>query len=261
MYKDNSKAFQVLINLLIWCLVAFLFGVLFLNCTNSAKKKEPKQEVTKPSPAPTHKVQKCETDDFKIKLAYGTFSLPKSGTMPMESHFVSKDDDFGFGVWPASQSEKMDQHLKASCVLLKSIDSGLSDDCKGVYSGLHYKRVWTPAEGGQIGQGAVGNTKPSLEEELWLGTMKWKVTCSGALWWKKCSSSKPSVGTKFLVQANGKSIVAVFGYEHGPYSHKHLGGLSPEAHWFLGTNNTSKIKVSYLKDQTLKPGPINCEVE
>lgn len=167
--------------------------------------------------------------------------------MVVESHLTTTSDVFPSGRLFANHgTEGIDAHLLRSCTLLKKWRPDLTT-CTSVYN-ASYKKVWTPAESGKIGQGSVGNLRPSPLEEMFSGNMYWT------------STTKPKPGTKFLARSpSGKRVVFVMGYETGPRDPKLLGGLQPEVHFLLGTDGSSQIEIGRLKDQSLPLGPVNCK--
>jgi len=82
--------------------------------------------------------------------------------------------------------------------------------------------------------------------EMWFLTMMWD------------SGERPKPGTKFILKANGRSLIVVAGYETGPSSSKFLGGVTPEVHKYLGTTSNSDIWIDLLSDQSLPIGPVKC---
>ncbi len=168
--------------------------------------------------------------------------LPAKGKFVCESHYATTEDEYSDGrPFPRNQTEGIDLHLGRSFQLLKQLKPGLKISDVYPYS---FHKVWTPAENGLCGQAARGNLKPTPEQEMWQGNCMFR---AGEL---------PKPGTKFLVQANGKSCVIQMGFEIGPGSEKYLGGVTPEVHWWLGTNNDSEIKLSFIENQSTPLGPV-----
>lgn len=187
-------------------------------------------------------------DDYTIKHRGSnsswerTVKLPAIGKFVEESHYCTTEDDFRNGrLFAVSKDELMDRHLARSLKLYQTYDSSVSEE--SIYN-HSWNREWTPPEGGEWGQGSVGDVKPSPEEELWLITMMW------------APNTKPKIGTKFLLSANGRHVVVVAGYETGPGSEEYLGGVTCEVHSWLQTNNSSQIEVAYLKNQDVPLGPV-----
>jgi hypothetical protein len=178
-----------------------------------------------------------------MSLRGRTVTLPARGVWTLESHLATNDDSFS-GRFPRTTTENISQHITRSCTLLQRAVPGAA--CGRVYD-TRWDKEWTPPENGRAGQGAVGDKKPSAAEEMWIFNMMW------------VGNSAPKPGTKFLASYNGKNVVVVGGYEIGPASGRFLGGFQKEVLWYLGAEEgVSKVKLSALKDQSLKPGPVNC---
>lgn len=190
-----------------------------------------------PSTIPLPAKVNCELVGEKLVLANQTVTLPATGQFVLESHLLTKEDGAG---WPTTITDRIDTHLKRSCEALKMAD------CKAIYSST-YHRQWTPAEGGRIGQGSVGELRPTVLEEMWSGNMMWT------------GKNKPKPGTRFLAQANGKSVAVVMGFETGPKDKKWLGGLQGEVLWALKATSKTAIRFGRLKDQGVTPGPVDCK--
>ncbi len=197
-------------------------------------------------------IKKCGTSEKTIKQGFKNewsriVELPASGKFVEESHYIT-NKDFISGGWPTTKSELIDKHLQRSFEIYKKYDSNVNFD--ELYN-RYWQKEWTPEEGGHFGQGSVGEIQKSElspEMEMWFMTMMWA-----------SSSDRPARGTKFLLQANEKSVVVIAGYETGPGSESKLGGVTREVHKWLETNNSSIIKVSYLNDQKSNIGPIDCK--
>jgi len=187
----------------------------------------------------------CQGYPLTMRLRGRTVTLPASGVWTLESHLATSEDVFPDSrSFPKSVSENISSHLNNSCSLLSKLVDGV--DCGEVY-GTKWDKMWTPPENGKAGQGAVGGVRPSNEEEMWIFNMMWM------------GKSMPEPGTKFLASYNGKNVVVVGGYERGPSSRHFLGGFQKEVLWALGaTNDSSKVTLSTLSDQSLPPGPVNC---
>ncbi|TAK43253.1 MAG: hypothetical protein EPO28_06180 [Saprospiraceae bacterium] len=174
-------------------------------------------------------------------------TLPMAGRFVEESHYVTDKDEFPGGrLFAKTSNEGMERHLMNSLELYRKYDPSITFD--ELY-GQPWQRKWTPAENGQIGQGSIGAIQTELlssEDEMWLLTMMWG------------KNQKPEPGTKFLLRANGKSVVVAAGFETGPSDKLYLGGITREVHKWLGTNNQSRIEISLLKFQDVKSGPVNC---
>lgn len=195
----------------------------------------------------------CTIEPTKeVTFNQGTVSLPARGFFVMESHYATREQKFGDGrLFPKDQKEGIDLHLKQSCEFMKFAFPDLGEDCPTIYhepSLEKYTTVWTPPEGGKAGQGAVGNLKPTAEQEIWQGNMYWK------------GKSKPKPGTRYLICNESKTCVVIsMGYEIGPGDKKFLGGVTREVHWALGAKNGSLLTLGKLKDQSLPYGPVTCK--
>ena len=188
---------------------------------------------------------KCATVPFTaVTSNHGKIRFPVSGTFVLESHLATTSDVFPENrSFPTSSTERIQTHLANSCAEIKKIEDV---DCTRIYKTRAHK-VWTPPEGGKAGQGSVGDMKPSIREEMFSGNMMW------------APGKKPPAGTRYLASLNGKYVVFTMGYETGPSDKKLLGGLQGEVLYFLGASDASKITISRLKDQSLLPGPIQCQ--
>ena len=173
--------------------------------------------------------------------------LPKKGRFVGESHYVTKSDVFPHGRFFANKKdENIKKHLQRSFELYKAYDPDMTFDRMYQYK---WSKQWTPAEKGKIGQGSVGEIQVkelTPEMEMWFMTMMW------------ANGERPKRGTKFLLEANGRAVVVVAGYETGPGQEQYLGGVTREVHMWLGTSNNSKIKVSLLQSQYEPLGPVTC---
>lgn len=187
----------------------------------------------------------CETVPVRYVLKNQTIDLPTEGRMVVESHLTNNIDYFPGGrLFANTLTENIKPHLDRSCAILKRWYPHLTT-CQSVYNDK-WKRQWTPAEGGKIGQGSVGNLRPTPLEEMF----------SGNFYWTK--ATKPRPGTKFLASFKDNHVVFVMGFETGPRDPKYLGGLQPEVHFALGTDGNSKIRVARLLDQRVELGPVKC---
>ncbi len=186
----------------------------------------------------------CRGYPLAMKLAGRTVTLPATGIWTLESHLATGEDSFpGSRAFPRTVRENVYAHLDNSCALLKKLIRGA--DCGKVYT-TRWDKEWTPPEHGKAGQGAVAQ-KPSKEEELWVFNMMW------------LGKAMPKPGTKFLATYNGRSVVVVGGYERGPSVRKFLGGFQREVLWYLGAaEDSSRITLSALRNQDLRPGPVDC---
>ncbi len=184
-------------------------------------------------------------------VAKPRFFIPKkglAGRFPVESHLLTADEQAESG-WPKSKGEGIDEHVRASCAVLKAKYGLTDEDCEDVYKNS-WERVWTPAEGGgQIGQGSKG-IPPHLEEEMFSFNMRWI----------------PPVppGTKFLLSHGDRHVIVSGGYEFGPgkkiVAKGAIGGVQPEVEYFLGAKTSSTIRVRSLENiQEMPLGPVVCE--
>jgi hypothetical protein len=185
----------------------------------------------------------CTTGSFTAFTSnQGAIELPASGRFVLESHLATTSDTFSDGrLFPKSTTENIQAHLNNSYRELRKIQAGI--DSSSVYT-TRYHKEWTPPENGKAGQGCVGNTKPSIREEMFSGNMMWM------------AGKKPVPGTKFLASYKGRHVVFVMGYECGPRNPKWLGGLQGEVFYFLGASEKSIITITKCKDQSLLPGPV-----
>ena len=187
----------------------------------------------------------CAGGPLAMRLRGRTVTLPASGIWTLESHLATSEDVFPGGrAFPHGVKEEIERHLSRSISLLPGGMRGAGR--QAVYR-TRWDYEWTPPENGRAGQGAVGGLKPKPEEEMWIFNMMW------------LGKSMPKPGTKFLATYNGRSVVVVGGYERGPSSRRFLGGFQPEVFWYLGAEEgSSRVTLSALSDQSLPPGPIDC---
>lgn len=244
-------------------LICFIISFYLISCTevvdkdnNPVSNDKPDGIIVPQEPIKEEPIKNenndCEIEDKVIELEgpkkmwATSLKLPASGKFVKECHFITnKDKHVDFK--PKSITEGIMIHIERECLLLKNIVKDF--DCSKIKLGK-YDKCWTPSEGGDIGEGSKGLSwqKEKLEplEEMFGINMMWK------------SGHRPKPGTKFLLQANGKSIVVYSGHETGPGSNRNIGGASMAIHHLLGIDNQSIVKISYLKNQALDLGPINC---
>lgn len=210
-------------------------------------KEEESSPVVAPTPTPTPvaKVNPCELAPYSVKLGNKEWQkdidLPATGKWVLESSLSTKEDLFPEGrLFPKDNFENIQAHLNRSCIELKKMGLGCN-----IHSNKYVKQ-WTPPEGGKAGQGATGNLKPSVVEEMMTCNMMFR------------SGSKPKPGTKFLMTREGVSTVINMGYEVGPRSKDWLGGCQGEVFEALGGSSNRTISIGYLKDQKVPYGPIKC---
>lgn len=171
--------------------------------------------------------------------------LPAIGKFVQEAHYVTTLDSFPNNRLFANEvTENIENHLKRSFDIYRLFDTKIGFN---ELFNNKWKREWTPAESGKIGQGCVGNIQKqelSPDLELWMMNMMW---AKGQL---------PKRGTKFLMSYNDKKVVVISGYERGPSQEMFLGGVTCEVHTWLGTDRNSQIKIEYLNNQYVAVGPI-----
>ncbi|MEI7945999.1 MAG: hypothetical protein WCJ02_04855 [bacterium] len=198
------------------------------------------------------------TIPFEAKLNNRIVQLPASGKFVLESHLATTADlfpsdgnttkprlfpkiTFAIGKRKIGSDEGIKQHLDREWIEYKKSFPMVS--FAELFDNTYVKQ-WTPAEGGKPGQGSVGNTRPSVAEEIWIANMFW------------ASKAKPKPGTKFLMTAHGKRVVVVMGYETGPEGHKFLGGAQGAVFKALGMQNNDVAEIACLKDQSVPIGPV-----
>jgi len=198
------------------------------------------------------------TIPFEAKLNNRIVHLPATGKFVLESHLATTADVFPIDVnstkprlFPKStfaigkrkigSDEGIKQHLDREWIEYRKFFPKVS--LKELFDNTYVKQ-WTPAEGGSPGQGSVGNTRPSVSEELWIANMFWS------------SHGKPKLGTKFLMTAHGKRVVVVMGYETGPEGREFLGGAQGAIFKALGMKNHDVAEIACLRDQSVPVGPV-----
>jgi hypothetical protein len=62
-----------------------------------------------------------------------------------------------------------------------------------------------------------------------------------------------------LMNDDGRAVVVAAGYETGPGDLDHVGGVTEEAHAYLGSSHSSTLTLGFAVDQSLPLGPIACE--
>lgn len=169
----------------------------------------------------------CATKSETISLRNkGNVNLPATGKIVNESHLVTKEENFQ----PKNVKDGIQNHYQVTA--------------KAIGKNYNHTESWTPAEGGgQVGSGS--GSRPPAASEPWVMNMYWR--------------SKPAEGTRVILKnpANGKTVVAVAGYETGP-STSYLLGAQEETLQALGAKTGTQIEVGFAKDQGLPLGPINC---
>lgn len=161
----------------------------------------------------------------------GTVTLPKSGKISSEDHLVTTGDTSFLSSWPTSAKDHIQEHYNITQTAI----------------GHTYNHVnpWTPAEGGGNRGGGSGG-KPPANAEPWVMNMYW----TGA--------GKPAAGSKMIIKAGNKVVVAAAGYETGPSSAAFLLGAQEEVMQALGVSHESTVTLGWAADQSLPFGPINC---
>lgn len=231
-----------------------LASFLLLGGCSWFKKVTPPAAVEQPS-GPVSIVQpkgKCAVDQRTVTLSHlggkweKEVTFPVKGLMVTESHYATTEDKFADSrLFPVSSVEGVEAHMDRSCALIQK--SFPKAKCADIYT-ASYTKVWTPPENGKAGQGARGDNRPTPEQELWQGNMMFK--------W----ASMPKPGEKWLIRNGDKTVVLSMGFEQGPGSEEWLGGVVPEVHWYLGSNNETQVEMmGPLKDQSVPYGPIVCE--
>jgi hypothetical protein len=197
------------------------------------------------------------TIPFEAKLNNRVVQLLASGQFVLESHLATTADlfppdgntskprlfpkiTFAIGKRKIGSDELIKQHLDREWIEYRKFFPLVSFD--ELFDNTYVKQ-WTPAEGGNPGQGSVGNTRPSVSEEVWIANMYW------------ASKGKPKPGTKFLMTAHGKRVVVVMGFETGPEGHEFLGGAQGAVFKALGMKNNDVAEIACLKDQSVPVGP------
>jgi hypothetical protein len=198
------------------------------------------------------------TIPFEAKLNNRIVHLPASGKFVLESHLATTADlfpsdgnttkpglfpkiTFAIGKRKIGSDELIRQHLDREWTEYRKFFPVVS--FAALFDNTYVKQ-WTPAEGGKPGQGSVGNTRPSVAEEIWIANMLW------------ASKAKPKPGTRFLMTAHGKRVVVVMGYETGPEGHEFLGGAQGAVVKALGMKNNDIAEIACLKDQRVPVGPV-----
>lgn len=224
--------------------------------------------AARPAPLPTSPINEisCASAPFTAVLNRGkpvSVPLPANGTLFGEGHYVTtQDGPYSTGNYPKPMSpqpagypppvqcnEAIDAHLERSLQLYRQYDAAATR--ARLYTDK-WASWWTPQEGGACGQGSVGDhqlKELTPEWEMWFFTMNW------------VPDEKPARGTRFLISANDRHVVAISGYETGPGGADKLGGVTREVHGWLGTNNSSDVTVAYLADQDTPAGPAVCRDE
>jgi hypothetical protein len=156
--------------------------------------------------------------------------MPATGPMALEAHLVTDDDDFGSS-WPNTITDGVEDHW------------AMSQEASGFV--MVRDQPWCPQESCEYGQGACGHPVP-VEDEHWCVNMYW--------------SSRPAEGTRMiLMNDDGRAVVVAAGYETGPGDLDYIGGVTEEAHAYLGSSHGSSLTLGFAVDQSLPLGPIACQ--
>lgn len=228
---------------MIFCVFLYVFAA-FLTLFG-CEKAEKSEFETKPI-----QISNCESEHLSMKHVgpskkwERTVEFPARGKFVSECHYVSTSD-VHMKQPPISTVDGISLHLENECKIYQSQVG--KTDCELLFKDK-WDQCWTPSEGGSIGVGAVGfdwqkkNLKP--EQEIWGMNMMW--------------TRPPVAGTRFLICHGEKCVVAYAGHETGPGSIEYLGGISSATQFYLGATNETELSISYLKDQSLDFGPIEC---
>ncbi len=155
--------------------------------------------------------------------------LPATGMMALEAHLVTVGDDFG-GSWPRSGTDGVEEHW------------AMSQETTGFV--MVRDQPWCPQESCEYGQSACGHPLP-VEDEHWCVNMYWR--------------DRPDEGTRMiLMNDEGRAVVVAAGYETGPGDLDYIGGVTEEAHAYLGSGHGSALTLGFAVDQSLPLGPIEC---
>lgn len=200
-------------------------------------------------PVAKRKARSCEVSPLTIER-HGNgwedkITLPATGRFAMEPHLAAREDVFGKEPFPKTVAEGIVPHLARSCAKLQPL--GAQPDCSDVYLSPELHQFMPGNDDAAIGQGARGTHKPSADEEMWLIDMAF------------APGHRAHAGQRWLLSANGRSVVGIAGDEARPLLWKFLGGAPAELHWYLGSDEETQITLlGPLKDQSLAPGPIVC---
>jgi len=264
--KASARRFRIRAAQAICAVILLALGWLLLRGPGSAPGTSPAARTLTPAPesaalpepdppapvAPRPSPAVCETEPRTFRHGIRSWSrdlqLPAVGRFVEEAHYVTREDFFGDETYPSDKDHRIELHLRRTLRLYRQHDPDIT------YEKLFpswFARVWTPSEGGNIGQGSVGASQLrelAPEQEMWLVTMQW------------LTGERPPPGTRMLVRSGDRKVVVVAGYETGPEQEKFLGGVAPEVHRWLGTHNGSRLEISYLSDQAFPAGPTDCEI-
>jgi hypothetical protein len=172
--------------------------------------------------------------------------LPTTRKVVVESHLATSADRFSSKrPFPRDQNERVGIHMVRSCQRL--LGYAIHADCTVAYQDPSVQ-VWTPAEGGgQPGQGSV-DKKPPPDEEMWSGNLNWRANGKG-----------PAPGTRYLLSHGDQRLVLIMGYETGPSIPVGALGVQSEVAYYLGVTNDDTVTLGRLTNQTVAPGPVQCQ--
>ena len=176
----------------------------------------------------------------EYKSGSNTYYIPESGKglISQEDHIASKGEP-----QPSDVKDGIKEHLK-----ITSFDSNCPSSHPLCNVG---NQKWTPPENGSIGRGST--EIPSAEHSTWIMNSRWYSNNDPATGRKV----NPPPGTRVIITAekNGKSIVAVAGYEWGPTKDQVIGAQN-EVLANLGVNHDDKITFGFAVNQSLAPGTV-----
>ncbi len=176
----------------------------------------------------------------EFKSGSQTFYIPEGGVglISQEDHIASKGEG-----QPSDVKDGIKGHLN-----ITSFES----NCPSSHPLCNIdNQTWTPPENGSIGRGST--EIPSAEHSTWIMNSRWYSNNDPETGIKV----NPPAGTRVIITANknGKSIVAVAGYEWGPTKDQVIGAQN-EVLANLAVNHNDKITFGFAVDQTLASGVV-----
>ena len=174
----------------------------------------------------------CTVNQQTIELKWGQQQLPATGPVVREAHLVTAEQSFSEEGWPQGYRDGVSEHIRKSSERTGFIATRRDGWCPEGEGGCHW------GEGSSI--------RPPIAHEAWYICLYWK--------------TQPPPGSRMIVTnpANGRSVVAIAGYETGP-GHAHgIAGVVEEVHTVLGSDHRDELTFGFARDQTLAPGPIDC---
>ncbi len=162
-------------------------------------------------------------------------ALPATGPVVKEGHYVTVIDGYGTsgaGPWPQSSTEGLATHAQNTEATVGFV--------------MRRTESWTPPESSDWGQSA-SYAKLPPDAEAWLITMRW------------AGGQRPDPPRKMIVQADGRAVVTLAGYEYGPFLASQYAGVSEEVHRYLGTGHEDDMLIGFAADPALPLGPVDCE--